>query len=101
MTGSEYVTIMSPIQNVRAHIPMQIPRTRVGKISAHRMLGTGPKPVTKQQKYTITLPVEMAACNIVPKLMTFPRTNKMSVANRTGRVDSSSHLVEIIYERYE
>jgi hypothetical protein len=29
---------------------MQRPRTLVGKISAHRMLGMGPKPMTKQQK---------------------------------------------------
>jgi hypothetical protein len=28
----------------------QMPLTRVGKMSAHRILGMGPKPMTKQQK---------------------------------------------------
>ena len=49
-TGSEYVTMMSQIQNVSAHIAMQMPRTRVGKISAQSMLGIGPNPMTKKQK---------------------------------------------------
>lgn len=49
-TGREYVTMMSQIQNVRAQMAMHNPRTRVGKISAHKMLGIGPNPMTKVQK---------------------------------------------------
>lgn len=50
ITGSVYVTIMSPIQKVKAQMAMQMPRTVVGKISAQRMLGIGPNPMTKKQK---------------------------------------------------
>lgn len=42
ITGSEYVTMMSPIQNTNAQIAMQRPRTLVGKISEQRMFGIGP-----------------------------------------------------------
>jgi len=42
ITGSEYVMMMSPIQNTKAHIAMQRPRTLVGKISEQRMFGIGP-----------------------------------------------------------
>ncbi|KAE8668274.1 putative anion transporter 7 [Hibiscus syriacus] len=44
-TGSEYATIMEEIQYTREHMAMQMPRTRVGKISAQRMLGIGLNPM--------------------------------------------------------
>jgi hypothetical protein len=50
ITGRVYVTIMSPIQKVRAQMAMQMPRTEVGKISAQRIFGIGPNPMTKKQK---------------------------------------------------
>lgn len=91
-SGRVYVTMISPIQNVREHIAMQSPRTRVGKISEQRMFGIGPKPITKQQKYMMTLMVEIMACAMAPKSMTFPRTTKIRDASRTGKVANSSHL---------
>lgn len=49
-TGRVYVMMMSQIQNVRLHMVMQMARTLVGKISAHKILGIGPNPMTKKQK---------------------------------------------------
>ncbi|GER29335.1 RNA-directed DNA polymerase (reversetranscriptase)-related family protein [Striga asiatica] len=40
----------------------------------------------------MTLMVEITACIIVPRSITFPRTNKIRANNRTGNVDSRSHL---------
>lgn len=85
-TGSEYVTMMSHIQNVRAQMAMQSPRTLVGNISAHKMLGIGPKPITKVQKYTTTLAVEMAAFTTLPKSITLPTTKITRVKINTGIV---------------
>jgi len=53
--GNEEVTIKMQIQNVREQIEMHIPRTLVGKISEHKMLGIAPNPMQKQLSYTITL----------------------------------------------
>lgn len=84
--------MMSPIQKVRAHIAMQIPRTLVGNISEQRIFGIGPKPITKVQKYTTTLTVEITACMTSPMLITLPRTSTISDDNKTGNVASKSHL---------
>lgn len=84
--------MMSPIQNVRAHIAMQRPRTLVGKISAQSMLGTGPNPMTKQQKYTTTLTVEIAAFTTVPKFTKLPTTRITRAAIKAGIVLSSKVL---------
>lgn len=96
--------MMSPIQKVRAHIAMQIPRTLVGNISEQRIFGIGPKPITKVQKYTTTLMVEITACMTSPMLITLPRTSTTSDVNKTGKVASKSHLekkqtVKLILDR--
>ena len=83
---------MSPIQNVRAQIAMQTPRTRVGNISEQRMLGMGPKPITKQQKYTITLMVESTAWATWPKSITLDKTSMTKVRIKTGIVDRRRDL---------
>lgn len=85
---------MSPVQNVRAHIAMQRPRTRVGKISEQRMLGTGPNPMTKQQKYAITLMVEIVALATEPMSTMLPMTSTISDIISTGIVDSRRDLQE-------
>ena len=45
--GNEDVTIKVLIQNVSEHMEMHIPRTLVGKISEHTMLGITPRPMQK------------------------------------------------------
>lgn len=92
ITGSVQVTMMSHIQNVRAHIAMHRPRTRVGKISEQRILGIGPKPMTKQQKQTMTLKVEMKAFTPLLKSIRLPTTNIRRDATKTGIVVSSKVL---------
>lgn len=92
MIGNVYVTMMSPVQNVRAQIAIQTPRTLVGKISEQRILGMGPKPITKQQKYITTLMVENTAFRIDPMLTTLETTRMMSDPIKTGIVERSSRL---------
>lgn len=65
---------------------IQRPRTRVGNISAQSMLGTGPNPITKKQKYSTTQTVETAAFATFPILTKLPITNTMRVIIRTGIV---------------
>lgn len=86
------MTMISQIQKVRAQMAMQRPRTRVGKISAQSILGIGPNPMTKKQKYTITLMVEIDAFAVLPKSTKLPRTNMIRDAIRTGIVLSSKVL---------
>lgn len=45
--GKEYVTRILLHHMAAAQMPMQTPRTLVGKTSEHRMLGTGPNPEIK------------------------------------------------------
>lgn len=52
--GNEEVMIKVHIQYVREQIEMHIPRTLVGKISEHKMLGITPKPMQKQLSYATT-----------------------------------------------
>lgn len=77
---------------MRAHNAMHNPRTRVGKISEHRMFGIIPSPITKQHWYTTTLKVEMIAFRTEPKLTTLAIISKMSDTIRTGIVESNSDL---------
>lgn len=92
ITGSVQVTMMSPIQNVRAHMAMQRPRTRVGKISAQRMLGIGPNPMTKKQKQRITLTVEIDAFTTLPISTRLPRTRMTRDTIKIGIVVSNKVL---------
>uniref|UniRef100_J3LIR7 Uncharacterized protein n=1 Tax=Oryza brachyantha TaxID=4533 RepID=J3LIR7_ORYBR len=77
---------MSASQKASEQMAMQRPRTRVGKISAHRMLGMGPNPMTKQQRYTTTLPVHSAACAAAAMGATLATTSAASDAINTGIV---------------
>lgn len=43
--GNEYVTRTLLAHMAAAQMPMQRPRTLVGKISEHKIFGIGPKPV--------------------------------------------------------
>lgn len=71
---------------------MQMPRTRVGKISAQRMLGIGPNPMTYTQQESTTLTVEIAECITLP-IFTKPPMTKMKRHNaRSGTVMSSNLL---------
>lgn len=92
ITGSVYVTMMSHIQNVRAHIAMHRPRILVGKISEQRILGIGPKPMTKQQKQTMTLKVEIKAFTLLLNSTRLPTTNIRRATIKTGIVVSSKVL---------
>ena len=71
---------------------MQRPRTRVGKISEQRMLGTIPKAMTKMEVKTTTPIVEIVALTTDPMLTVLLSTSAMSAAIRIGIVDSSSDL---------
>lgn len=92
ITGRLQVTMISPIQNVKAQMAIQRPRTLVGKISAHKMLGMGPNPITKQQKQTITLTVESKAWASVPKSIRLDTTRITRDAIKIGIVPSSKNL---------
>lgn len=92
ITGSVYVTMMSQIQNVRAQIAIHRARTRVGNISAQSMLGIGPNPMTKKQKYNITLTVEIDAFTTLPMSTALPKTRTRSDAIKIGIVPSSNDL---------
>nr|CAB3448432.1 unnamed protein product [Digitaria exilis] len=81
---------MSPSQKASEQMAMQSPLTLVGKISAHRMLGMGPNPMTKQHRYTTTLPVATAACAAAAIGTTLAATSTTSDATSTGMVHSSS-----------
>ena len=71
---------------------MQMPRTLVGKISEQSMLGIGPKPMTKQQKYNTTLTVEIDACTTEPIFITLDRTRTTRDVIKMGIVLSNKVL---------
>lgn len=91
-TGSEYVTMMLQIQDIRKHTAMQMPRTRVGKISVQSMFGIGPNPITKKKKQSTTLTVDNAAFMTFPILTMVPMTNMRRDSIRSGIVVSSKLL---------
>ncbi len=75
-----------------AHMPMQSPRTLVGKISEHRMLGIGPKPVTNEQMNNVTQVKDIAAANKPASRNMLTSTSITSEIARTGIVASSNCL---------
>jgi hypothetical protein len=75
-----------------AHIPMHVPRTRVGKISEHRMLGIGPKPATNEQMKTVTQRKEIKAGMSPVALKRFTTTSATKETVRAGIVVNSNPL---------
>lgn len=90
-TGSVYVTIMSQIQHVRPHMAKQMARALVGEISAPNIFGIGSNPMTKKQKYMLTLIVERASCYLVLKFTKLAIT-KTSDNSKMGIVTRGSRL---------
>lgn len=87
--GKVYV---SATQYAKVQMAIQTPATFVGKISEQRTFGTGPKPITKEQKYTTTLVEESTAWSTesMPTVLEIIRITSEPI--RKGIVVRRSHL---------
>lgn len=90
--GNEEVTTKMLIQKVREQIEMHIPRTLVGKISEHKMLGIAPNPMTKQLSYIITLTAVTIAFRVALMLNKSRSISTMRDTIRIGIVYNSIDL---------
>nr|KYP55038.1 hypothetical protein KK1_001242 [Cajanus cajan] len=70
---------------------MHIPRTLVGKISEHKMLGITPSPMQKQLSYTITLAAVIIAF----------RVELMGIEFRTTSIIRDTIKIGIVYSNID
>ena len=84
--GNKDVMIKVQNQHVRLHIEMQMPRTLVGKISEHMMLGITPNPMQNTLSKIITLIAVITALRSELMWNKFRKTSTRRDNIRTGMV---------------